>query len=318
MEYYDMLPVIDVAPLSSPASREGRDAAAEIGAACETTGFFYVCNHGVAQEKIDAALNASRQFFALSAEAKCRWRREPGHYRGYISTIPFSEDQTSGQSILYEAFIVGEEVRPDDPETMASEGLYWPNIWPTHPPGFKDAITSYWNAVTDLSRHLLRAFSLALGAPEDALHSHFRKPLSNISLLHYPARPAALEGSELNARAHFDTDVVTILLPGKTGGLQVLHREGEWMEVEPKPGCFVVNIGNMLELWSGGRFRSTMHRVHPPVGRERFSIAYFAHPDYDTLISPLPGMPAPDAPGKPTEIHAGKDLAAFVAQFDAD
>ena len=61
-----------------------------------------------------------------------------------------------------------------------------------------------------------------------------------------------------------------------------------------------------------------MHRVHPPVGLERYSIAYFAFPGYDTIVRPLPGMPAMRVDGKPAEIHAGNDLASFIAQFDAE
>jgi isopenicillin N synthase-like dioxygenase len=313
-----MLPIIDLEPFISGDAGSRSGVAQAIGNACETTGFFYVRNHGVPKTTIDAALDASRRFFALSEQTKRASSRQPGHYRGYISTMPFSEDQASGQVFLYEAFIVGEEVAPDDPECIASGGLYWPNIWPAEPASFKAAVSDYWHAVTGLSRHLLRAFSLALGQSEEVLTANFGKPLTNISLLHYPARSANTGNAEENARAHFDTDVVTILLPGEVGGLQVMHRDGEWMEVDPLPECFVVNIGNMLEVWSGGRFRSTMHRVHPPVGLERYSIAYFAHPGYDTLVKPLPGMSAMRVDGKPTEIHAGNDLATFVAQFDAE
>lgn len=313
----NMLPVIDLAPLLRGDRRSRQSTADAIGAACEKTGFFYARNHGVAPSTIDSALAASRSFFDLPDASKRAASRERGHYRGYVATMPFSEDQQSGQAFLYEAFVVGEEAHPEDPETMASQGLYWPNIWPCQPPDFKVAVSKYWDELTGLSRHLLRALSLALGSPEDMLLRHFNKPLSNISLLHYPPRPAALGNARLDARAHFDTDVLTILLPGEVGGLQVQHREGAWMEVDPLPECFVVNIGNMLELWSGGRFRSTMHRVHPPIGKERYSIAYFAHPDYATMVKPLPGLTATRIKGKPAEIHAGKDLAAFVASFDA-
>jgi len=313
-----MLPIIDLAPLLFGDRKAREGIAVEIGRACESIGFFYARNHGVAQTRIDAALSTSRQFFALPQATKNATRRERGRYRGYIAPSPFSEDQASGNVFLYEAFVAGEETLAEDPEVIASGGLYSPNIWPAYPADFKSAVSDYWDAVTGLSRHLLQAFSLSLGSSEDLFLTHFHKPLSNISLLHYPARPESLGDREPDARAHFDTDVVTILLPGEVGGLQVQHREGEWMEVDPLPGCFVINIGNMLEAWSGGRFRSTMHRVHPAVGLERYSIAYFAHPNYDTLVEPLPGLPAMQATGKPSEVHAGKDLAAFVATFDAD
>ena len=311
-----MLPIIDLAPLRGGDTARRRSTAGAVGAACERVGFFYARNHGIAPAIIDAALTASRRFFGLPSATKQASRRQPGRYRGYIETMPFSEDRISGQSFLYEAFVAGEETREDDPAIVASKGLYWPNVWPLEPPGFRRAILAYQDAVRGLSRQLMRALAMALDAHEEVLLTHFNKPLSNISLLHYPARPARLGDAELDARAHYDTDVLTILLPGETGGLQVQHRDGEWLEVEPLPDCFVVNIGNMLEAWSGGRFRSTMHRVHPPKGRERFSIAYFAHPDYDTLVKPLPGLPVTRVAGKPAEMHAGKELAAFVASFD--
>ena len=104
--------------------------------------------------------------------------------------------------------------------------------------------------------------------------------------------------------------------PGEAGGLQVGGADGIYREVRPEPGCFVVNIGNMMERWSGGRFRSTMHRVHPPRLLERYAIAFFAVPDHDTAVRPLPGLPATGDPGDMAPRRAGDDLAAFIENFD--
>jgi isopenicillin N synthase-like dioxygenase len=114
---------------------------------------------------------------------------------------------------------------------------------------------------------------------------------------------------------HHGTNVVTILLSSPAGGLEVLHRDGRWIEAPPLDGCFVVNIANQMECWSGGRFRSTKHRVKPPAGIDRYSIGYFAPPNYDTMIEPLPAN-APDA-DRFDPIHVGRDLAGFVAGFDS-
>lgn len=311
------LPVIDIDPLIRGDFDARRGVAEAMGTACETTGFFYIQNHGIPQRIIDAALEASRRFFQLPDAKKRAFARPPGRYRGYIATMPFSEDLATGEAYLFEAFIAGGEVSAQDPEVHASSGLYAPNIWPSEPKGFREAIVSYWDAVSTLSRRLMRAFALALEQPEDALDGYFSKPLTNISLLHYPARARGVAGADDNARAHYDTDALTILYPGEVGGLQVLPADGAWLNADPRAGCFIVNIGNMLELWSGGRFRSTMHRVHPPAGRERYSIGYFANPNYDTVIRPLAGIPAAPIDGKPSELHVGEDFSRFVASYDA-
>ena len=263
-----------------------------------------------------AHIQVSREFFELPETAKRALSRERGHYRGYIATMPFSTDDSSGEAFLYEAFIVGQDVSADDPRTDETAGLYWPNIWPSDFPAFKAKIRGYRDALNGLCEDLLSAIALALGQPAATFKTWFHEPLTNLSLLHYPARTGG--GGNDNANPHFDSDVLTILLPGEVGGLQVMHRDGQWIEAPPLPGCFVVNIGNMLETWSGGRFRSTMHRVHPPVGRERYSIGYFAHPSYDTVIEPLRGLPDLLPVDKPKHIHAGEDLTRFVSQFDAE
>lgn len=312
-----MLPIIDLEAFSSGDSKRRRAVAERIGTACESIGFMYVTNHGVAETTIDTAMDAAREFFARPLEQKNLLRRRPGTYRGYIPTIPFSEDLVSGRSFLYEAFIVGEELDAQASNDATGETMRWPNVWPSGDREFRAAITAYYSALTALSEELLRAFALTLGHKENALLACFRRPMTNISLLHYPARQQSAAGSPDNARPHHDTNALTILLPGAAGGLEVEHRELGWTEVPPRPGCFVVNIGNMMETWSGGRFRSTMHRVHPPLGRDRYSIAYFASPDYETLVKPLsPVLRADDMAGCP-ELHAGREFAAFVAQFDA-
>ena len=137
--------------------------------------------------------------------------------------------------------------------------------------------------------------------------------MTNVSVLHYlPRRREPDGGSE--AGAHHDTNALTILLPGEVGGLQVLRRDGRWIEAPPVEGAFVVNLGNMMETWSGGRFVSTKHRVHPPGGVHRYSSAYFASPNFDTLVEPVTGA---QATGDYPALHAGEDFGRFVAQFDA-
>ena len=93
----------------------------------------------------------------------------------------------------------------------------------------------------------------------------------------------------------------------------MLRRDGQWIDAPPVEGAFVVNLGNMMEAWSGGRFVSTKHRVHPPAGIDRYSIAYFTSPNHDCIVEPALASTAEQSYAP---LDAGQDFARFVAQFD--
>ncbi len=311
-----MLPIIDIAPLFDCGLDARRAVARRIGEVCEKVGFLYVANHGVSEAVIGGARNAMERFFARPEAEKRTIERKPGTMRGYIPTMPFGTNRPDAPPTIYEGFNLGEDAPSDDPDIAATGGLYGSNVWPEVPGDFRDAITAYWNGVNAVSKRLLGAFALALGQEEDRLSRLFTKQLTNISLLHYHARPEMIDAPQDDTVTHRDTNAITVLLPSKVGGLQVQGIDGVYREVTPEPGCFVVNIGNMMECWSGGRFRSTMHRVHPPRHLERYSIGFFAVPNFDTVVEPLPGLPVTGKPEDMAPRHAGEDLKGFVDYFD--
>lgn len=316
-----MLPIIDVQRFRDGDAQTRQDIADVIARSCEAIGFLYAVNHAVSPVTIEATKTALRRFFANPPEEKRKVERPRGRYRGYIPLSSFSEDGEGRPLVLYESFLQGLPISAGDARIKETAGLLWPNLWPegAGQEAFRQAAQSYWTAVDALSRDLLQAFSLALGLPQEGLLHHFENQLSNISYLHYPPRPQLRGGGGAPPapKAHYDTNSLTVLLPDPMGGLQVRRKDGSWAEVEPLEGAFIVNIGNMMEAWSGGRFKSTMHRVNPPPGVERYSIGFFAVPGYDTVVRPLAG--AAEDPGarfsKP--LHVGGDLARFVASCDA-
>lgn len=298
------LPIIDLHPRFGAGDAARRDLAEEIGQACESVGFFYLRNHGLATETIAAAETQAKAFFAEEPQLKQSVARQPGQYRGYIAPMTFSSNADGSAEVRYEAFLLGPEIAAD-----AAGELIWPNRWPASPAAFQTSIAAYYRGVSEIAEALIRCFGLTLADDEAALLSFFHRPMTNISLLHYFARPEG--AAEDDNKGHHDTNCVTILLPSPIGGLEVMRRDDRWAAAPPLPGCFTCNIGTMLALWSGGRFRSTRHRVHPPRGQDRYSLAYFASPGYDTLVEPLD-------PSKRdgTKRHAGEEFAAFVRQFD--
>ncbi len=147
--------------------------------------------------------------------------------------------------------------------------------------------------------------SLALGQPADHFAAAVDPPEVLLKLIRY-VTPAADDASglgDVTARqgvgAHRDTGFLSFVHQDDVGGLQV-ERDGRLIDVPSVPGAFVVNIGEMLQLISGGYFKATVHQVvSPPPGTERYSVAYFFNPKLEATLAPveLPAELAAEAPG---------------------
>ena len=312
-----MIPEIDISALAGNDREARRKTAREIGRTCETMGFLHIAGHGIEPEVMAAMLDAVKRFFAQDEAVKLRVARRRGTFRGYVPVMPFGEQRdASVPRPRYESFYVGDEAATAAAGNGPNGRLYAANPWPAAPAGFREAVLAYFERAATVNLRLLEAFALALDREEDALSRFFAMPLTNISLLHYPPRPDAMGLPADDVIPHRDTNAITVLLPGEVGGLQVETPDGRWLDIPHRPGRLVVNIGNEMEIWSGGRFRSTMHRIHPPRDRDRYSVGFFAVPGYDTKVEPLPGLPTFGDPEALKPRLAGEDLAAFIDSFD--
>jgi isopenicillin N synthase-like dioxygenase len=281
--------------------------AAEIGAAAREVGFFYISGSGIDEALFDRMLAATKEFFALPVEEKMRsYIGLSRCHRGYV---PVGEEGVeSGTPDLKEAFDTALDLPADDPDHLAGNPMLGPNTWPDVP-GFAEAVTGYYDAVLEVGHMLLAAFADALGEDPDVFSRHATKTPSQLRLVHYPYNPDARDG--LGIGAHTDYECFTLLKP-TAPGLEVLNGAGEWIDVPPRPGTFVVNIGDLLELWTNGVFVATSHRVRRVV-QERYSFPLFFNVDYDTEVKPLPQFSSADAKVRPT-LRAGEHLFAQTAQ----
>jgi isopenicillin N synthase-like dioxygenase len=183
-----------------------------------------------------------------------------------------------------------------------------PNVWP-EVDGFAEAVTAYYQAVLDLGNRLLWAFAVALREDPDTFTQHATKTPSQLRLVHYPYNPDAQD--VLGIGAHTDYECFTLLKP-TAPGLEVLNGAGDWVDVPPVPDAFVVNIGDLLELWTNGAYVATSHRVRK-VKEERYSFPLFFNVDYHTEVKPLPQFVARDGTSRPA-LRAGEHLFAQTAQ----
>lgn len=307
-EAFTELPVIDVTALGDDSGEKKRAVAAEVGRAAATVGFFYVSGTGIASSAFDGLLAAAKAFFALPVEEKMlSYIGLSRCHRGYV---PEGEEVFDGGTIDHkEAFDTGPDLPDDDPDYLAGNPMLGPNQWPTAVPGFAAAVSAYYRDAMALGRRLLGALAMAMGEPEDAFGRHMTKPPSQLRLIHYPH---ALDASDApGIGAHTDYELITLLRP-TSPGLEVLNGAGKWIDVPPRGDALVVNIGDMLELWSNGRFVATSHRVRK-VTEERYSFPLFCTLDYHTVLGPLPRLLTPGEEPRPSLV-VGEHLFAQTAQ----
>jgi isopenicillin N synthase-like dioxygenase len=162
-------------------------------------------------------------------------------------------------------------------------------------------VLNYWRECDRVALELLGAMAEILGTARDQFLQLFNKPLTNMTLLHYP--PPDDESTEFGIHPHKDTDALTILAPDPVGGLFIRHRDDqEWIKAAPPADALIVNIGDLLELWSGGYFVSTPHKVINSSDQHRYSFPYFAVPRFDTVVEPIR---TPEAEFDRSKVHVG-------------
>ncbi len=278
------LPVLDLSRLDA-GPEEAAGFREDLRAATHDVGFFYLTGTGIAEGLETRLHHAAREFFALPEEEKLAIENvNSPHFRGYTR---IGGERTQGRVDWREQIDIGPERQPvaDGP---AYNRLIGPNLWPSAQPELREVVSEWHETLSEVSRKLLRAWALALGAEESYFDRHFGEPSTLIKIVRYPGTHEPEQG----VGAHKDSGVLTLLWvePGK-GGLQV-ERDGQWVDAPPVPGAFVVNIGELLEYATGGYLKATNHRVvSPQAPDERISIPFFFNPALDARL-PLIELPA--------------------------
>ena len=285
------LPIVD---LSDDAERIARS----IDAACRDVGFFYVVNHGVPVELGERLEQAARDFFAFdeAEKAEIEMARSGLAWRGWF---PAGGELTSGVPDRKEGIYFGEELADDDPRVAAGTPLHGANLFPRRPAELAPAVLDWLDAMTGLGHRLVAGVALALGLDEQWFHRRLTAdPLVLFRIFRYPATIARVDTGDWGVAEHTDYGLLTILRQDATSGLEVRTRDG-WTGAPPIEGSFVVNIGDMLDRMTGGRYRSTPHRVRPSAEVDRLSFPFFFDPSWDAEVAPLPlgddDRPADDA-----------------------
>jgi isopenicillin N synthase-like dioxygenase len=296
-----MLPVLDLADADVDPARFR----AQLREAAHDAGFFYLVGHGVPRAQMAEVLGLARQFFALPVEVKNEISQlDSPQFRGYSR---IGGELTNGAVDWREQIDIG----PERPVIDGADG-YWrlqgPNLWPRRPAGFRAAFERWDAALAGVGLRLLRHWAVSLGATESVFDKAFAdRPATLIKVVRYPGTSDTSQG----VGVHKDSGVLTLLLVEEgSEGLQVETEAEEWIDVPPLREALIVNIGELLEVATGGYLRATRHRVlAPPPGVDRVSIPYFLNPGLDAKI-PVIALP-PELAALSRGVEADPDNPIF-------
>jgi len=312
----NMLPILNLRDWHSEKTRH--TFAASLRTACEHSGFFYLVGHSL-DEKLNKAQQSLLRFFQQPKEVKAKLgtsfsRVFPQHSRGWVAEETLDPTR-QGVLDLKESLEVGLE-HPEEPNP-SDRPFQGPNNWPAEVPELQQDFMAAVHGLHEISIDIAKALELALKVDAGTFVDLCDDPMLLCRGLYYSTPPnEQVEADALGCSAHTDYGVISLL--HQTGpGLQVLHAENDvWVDADPVPGALVVNLGDLMQRWTNGQFKSTVHRVLPPKpGQDRQCIGFFLDANFDALIKPLSACVPPGERPKYVEVKAGEHkLAKFNVQ----
>jgi len=286
------VPLIDVGPSFEGKTSDGYQEVAEaIGRACREMGFFLVTNHGVREGTMAALVEETAAFFARPLEEKLATSRKKANMtRGYTASSALAASvEVSTPRDLCEYYSMSRFDEPGSAEAAGfkpgREGVFASNEWPKRADKFKKAWLAYYEEMESLADHLLSLMARALGLADDWFVPFCDQHITNLVGLYYPPQPVEPLPNQWRRGQHTDFGSLTLLYRAQhAAGLQVEHA-GAWIDVPDLPGALVVNVADLMAVWTNGTWRSALHRVANPPTQDRLaarlSFAFFHQPNYD-------------------------------------
>jgi isopenicillin N synthase-like dioxygenase len=283
------VPEIDIGPLRD-GGRQAADVAASLDAACRDVGFFSVVGHGVDPDLQGRLDTLARQFFALPMSEKDEIAMARGG-RAWRGWFPVGGELTDGVPDDKEGLYFGTDLGPDHQRVRDGVPMHGPNLYPPRPRDLRSVVRTYIEVMTQVGQVILSGIAVGLGlSPTWFAEDLTADPTVLFRIFRYPAGSGSDE--RWGVGEHTDYGLLTIVGQDACGGLQMRTADG-WVDVPPRPGSLVCNLGDMLERLTGGRYRSTPHRVRNTGTTDRLSFPFFLDPSWDAMVDRLPIVARP-------------------------
>lgn len=301
------IPLVDLSKFINGTEDEKSTFVRELADAFHSIGFVGVINHGVPKELIDKFYTNAKAFFAQPVDTKRKYEiPELAGQRGYTS---FGKEHAKQSKVadLKEFFQIGRQV----PDGHLRKNSYPDNVATSETPEFSKLGWDLYCSFQQAGSHLLRAIAIHLDLGNDYFDNQIEVGNSILRAIHYP--PIMSEpNSAIRAEQHEDINLITLLVGASAGGLQLLNKQNEWLDIVPEADEIVVNVGDMLQRLTNNYLKSTTHRVVNPPREDwhlpRLSIPFFLHPVSEMRLDCLDSCISAENPIQYASISAGEYL----------
>ena len=291
------LPIIDISLSEVSQDAQKKKIAADIDNAARQYGFFYLTGYQIPEHLIAECFQAATKFFDLPTDEKNKIAIENSQcHRGwYAIGCEVLDPVHQQEGDIKEGLKIGNDLPLTHPLVTNGTPLHGPNQWPeisseTMPAMdstlWKKTMLTTYDYFCETGLEVMRYFAIALNLETDYFDHWLTRPDSEPMATLSPIRYPALNHAEnaLSAGAHTDFGCLTLLAQDNNEGLEIAMPDGAWLSVPPIENTLIINIGDMLAFWSGGKYRSTLHKVNNRSGQTRHSLAFFYDPAYNTPL----------------------------------
>ncbi|XP_076029602.1 uncharacterized protein LOC143018237 isoform X2 [Oratosquilla oratoria] len=279
------VPVVDIGDIKvgkdEPNLEDYRRIGDQLAKSFADLGAVYISNHGIPLEERDRAINTGLDFLALPKSTKMKYLRVGETQHGYTKIGKKESDPRGLATGMYESF-----------NYLMSGDCAWPD---DELPHLRKNLNSFMDICGQLSTKIMKCMAATLGLDVDCFSKyHSFRPEINESLFRI-IRYSPIHQKEKATRmgAHTDVITLTLLFLDDVGGLQIKNQQGEWLDVVPIPGAILINLGDLMQFWTGDTWIAPLHRVVLPSDedkqRRRLTLAIFLQPDRGTILESVCG-----------------------------
>ncbi|XP_027337793.1 protein SRG1-like [Abrus precatorius] len=284
------IPVIDFTLLSSGNKEEFL----KLDMAVKKWGFFQIVNHGLPKELMQKIKNVTDEFFKLPIEEKEKWKMPPDDIQDYGHTFVVSEEQVldwCNQLILL--------VYP----TKFRKLQFWPE---THRDSSWDIIEAYSSEIKRIGEQLVCSLSVIMGLEKHDLLGLHKELLQGLRVNYYP--PCNTPEQVIGLTSHSDPCTISLVMQDDDITALEIRYKGSWVPVNPIPDALVVNVGDVIEIWSNGKYKSVEHRAMTNKNKRKTSHVTFLFPRDDAEVGPFDHMIDADNPKQYQKVNYGEYL----------
>ncbi|MBL57616.1 MAG: flavonol synthase [Flavobacteriales bacterium] len=315
MPLVDSIPSLDLSDFLGSNIEKKTQFVHDLGKAFESIGFVAISNHGYHSDRQEALYHSIRTFYELPEHVKEKY--DGSHTAGQRGYTGKGKEHAAGRNVgdLKEFYHIGKAIEGSD------SSHYQKNIFPDEVPAFKIETLNAYQTLESIGKQMLAAIALYLGLEENHFESRVNRGISILRPLHYfPIEHAdQIPADAVRAAEHGDINLITLLMGASAEGLQVKRRDGQWIPITAVKDCLVVNVGDMLQRYTNGRLKSTIHRVvNPPKEKmtfSRYSVPFFMHANPDMDLSCLTTCITDECPKQFDDITAEQFLVQRLKEI---